>query len=256
MTQGSQHAVSRSPALRSDLRPVFRSERSRVSASEATDVTVEMRLDLTPLDVEPALQRLEGLLARQAGSQIGAGALLSMTREVMTEVIGARLERELGGEFDDIVAAYRDMLELRVAAGHDEQISRALTRAKLQSDTLASVPMVGQAEACALLGLSGTNPSATLRRYEARDRILRFDWRGGAAYPLFQFDVEERRVHPTLLRLLEMRTDAWGGRMALLHWLTRPNRSLQGARPCDRLGDGGGEVVQSFAAELAEALNG
>lgn len=103
--------MSRSPALRSDLRPVFRSERSRVSASEATDVTVEMRLDLTPLDVEPALQRLEGLLARQAGSQIGAGALLSMTREVLTEVIGGRLERELGAEFDDIVAAYRDMLE-------------------------------------------------------------------------------------------------------------------------------------------------
>lgn len=258
MAHAPQHSMGRSSlaAIKRDSKPVFRSEKSKVSASESTDVTVDLRLDVTDLDLEAVLPKLQSLLDRQTGSSMEASALLRMTRAVMKEVIETTLKREMAEEFDDIVAAYRDMLERRVASGHDESISRALTRAKVQSETLASVPMVEQSEACALLGLSDTNPSATLKRYETRNRILRFDWKGKAAYPLFQFDVAERRIHPTLIRLMDMRTDEWGGKMALLHWLTRPNRSLRGARPCDRLSDDADAIVESFSAEIAEPLNG
>lgn len=243
-------------ATKREPKPLFRSEKSKVSVSESTDVTVDLKLDAKHLHLEALLPRLQSILDRQAGSPMEASALHRLVRSVMKEVIETSLQRELTGEFEEIVAAYRDMLERRVASGHDESISRALTRAKLQSETLASVPMVEQGEACALLGLSDTNPSATLKRYETRNRILRFDWKGKAAYPLFQFDVAERRIHPTLIKLMDMRTDEWGGKMALLHWLTRPNRSLGGARPCDRLAEDADAIVESFLAEIAEPLNG
>ena len=185
-----------------------------------------------------------------------ASALRRIVRSALKEVIRTNLQQELSGEFEKMVAAYRDMLEWRVASGQDEAVSRALTRAKLQTEILASVPMVAQGEACALLGLSDTNPSATLKRYETRDRILRFAWKGKAAYPLFQFDVAERRIYPTLIELMKMRTDDWGSKMALLHWLTRPNRSLGGERPCDRLVDGADAILASFTAELSEPFHG
>ena len=169
-------------------KPVFRSEKSEVSVDAATDVTVNLKLDARHLDFEALLPRLQSLLDRQAGSPMEASALRRMMRSVLKEVIETNLQRDLTGEFGEIVAAYRDMLERRVASGHDEAISRALTRAKFQSETLASVPMVEQGEACALLGLSDTNPSATLKRHETRNRILRFDWKGKAAYPLFQLE--------------------------------------------------------------------
>ena len=237
-------------------KPVFRSEKSEVSVDAATDVTVNLKLDARHLDFEALLPRLQSLLDRQAGSPMEASALRRMMRSVLKEVIETNLQRDLTGEFGEIVAAYRDMLERRVASGHDEAISRALTRAKFQSETLASVPMVEQGEACALLGLSDTNPSATLKRHETRNRILRFDWKGKAAYPLFQLDVAERRIHPALIKLMDMRTDEWGGKMALLHWLTRPNRSLGGARPCDRLAEDANAIVESFSAEISEPLHG
>jgi hypothetical protein len=94
-----------------------------------------------------------------------------------------------------------------------------------------------------------------LKLYEDRDRILRIDANRKAAYPLFQFHVAERRIHPALLTIMEMRTDDWGGKLVLLHWLTCPNRSLGGAKPCDVLADDASVVLKSFAAEVAEPLN-
>ena len=258
MAQAPQHFMGLSPPLatKREPKPLFRSEMSKVSVSESTKVTVDVKLDEKHLNLKALLPRLQSLLDRQAGLPMEAGALHSMMRSVLKEVIETSLQRELTGEFAEIIAAYRDMLERRVASGHDESISRALTRAKLQNETLASVPMVEQGEACALLGLSDANPSATLKRYETRNRILRFDWKGKAAYPLFQFDVAERRIHPTLIKLMDMRTETWGGKMALLYWLTRPNRSLGGARPCDRLTEDAEAILESFSAEIADPSQG
>lgn len=239
-----------------DARRVFRSRKISVSTLRSVDVNVDVKLDDNDIDLGAMIRELQAMLDRQGGPSPDATGLLEMVRASLKEVVEKTLERSLTGEFDAIIVAYRDMLERRMASGQDEAISRALSRAKLQTEVLSSVPMVDQAQACALLGLSDTNPSATLRRYEAKDRILRFDLKGKAAYPLFQFDVAERRIHPVLLKLLEMRTDDWGGKMALLHWLTRPNRSLGGAKPCDRLDQEANAILSSFSTEIAEPLNG
>ncbi|MDO5758354.1 MAG: hypothetical protein Q4P24_12785 [Rhodobacterales bacterium] len=60
----------------------------------------------------------------------------------------------------------------------------------------------------------------------------------------------------TLARLDEMRTDEWGSRATLFIWLTVPNRSIGGAKPCDRLDLYADAIVASFHAEIAEPMNG
>lgn len=123
-------------------------------------------------------------------------------------------------------------------------------------DSLTAVELVGPREACKLLDLSTADAFATLRCYEAEDRVLRLDRKGVPVYPRCQFDVTERQVYPAMLEILSMRTDDWGGEIALLHWLTRPNRSLGGARPCDRFAQDGEAIVASFAAEISEPDHG
>lgn len=154
------------------------------------------------------------------------------------------------------MAEYRNLSERRATRGQNETESRALTRAKMRAEVLNSVHMIDRSEVCELLELSVSNPSAALERLEDKGEILRFDHKGKAVYPLFQFDVTGRRVYPVLLKLIKMRTDDWGNSLAFLHWLTRPNRSLSGARPCDRLGDDSNVIVRSFAADISEPLNG
>lgn len=128
--------------------------------------------------------------------------------------------------------------------------------ARVRDEILGSVPMVDQDQACILLGLSETDPSATLFHREVDCRILRFNIEGQAAYPLFQFDVAGQRVYPALIELMKMRPDDWGDQMAFLHWLTRPNHSLGGARPCDRLAKDAEAIVTSYRAEISQPLHG
>ena len=145
---------------------------------------------------------------------------------------------------------------LGLGVGLDESGNIISMKDVLRAEILGSVSMVDQDEACVLLGLSATAPSVTLTRYEDNGQILRFDSEGRAAYPLFQFDVVESRIYPALIALMEMRSDDWGGQVAFLHWLTRPNRSLGGARPCDSLAKDANAILASFQAEISEPLHG
>ena len=111
-------------------------------------------------------------------------------------------------------------------------------------------------EACILLGVSEAVPSATLFHREVECQILRFKIEGQAAYTLFQFNVAGQRVYPALIELMRMRPNDWGGQMAFLHWLTRPNRILGGARPCDRLAKDAEAIVTSYGAEISQPLHG
>ncbi|SFQ17311.1 antitoxin Xre/MbcA/ParS toxin-binding domain-containing protein [Tranquillimonas alkanivorans] len=126
---------------------------------------------------------------------------------------------------------------------------RSLVRARLRSELLSSVPMMDGGEASAVLGSQDA-----LSEHEAQARILRVAQAAEVLYPRFQFDIPRHRLHPAMLELMGMRTDNWGSHMALLHWLTRPNRSLGGARPSDRLATDGDAILRSFAAELAQPL--
>ncbi len=90
---------------------------------------------------------------------------------------------------------------------------------------------------------------------ESRDRVLAaaeelHNALKGAGRPMTETELD------TLRRLDEMRTEEWGGRSALFHWLIMPNRSLGGQRPCDRLAEEREAIVASFAADMAEPFNG
>lgn len=231
-------------------RLLFRSQNSRISASNSCDLHVDVKIDSIDEDTMRMLTELA--LRLGAGDSTDVANLMSSA----TANFSTMLEKVFSNEFDAAMAAYRSWLEMKMATGDDEAVSRAMTRAKLQTEILSSVDMVDQSGACTLLGLSDANPSATLKRYEAKDKILRFDVRGKASYPLFQFDVAERRIYPPLLSVMEMRTDNWGGKMALLHWLTRPNLSLEGHRPCDVISEREDAILRSFSAELSETMNG
>jgi hypothetical protein len=241
--------------IASDLRlgdghALFTSPNSKISAVNSLDVQVAVKIDDSDPNTKRTIEELAILLSQE--DSIDVVKVMSSATAGLKSI----LEDLLTKEFNSFVGAYRDFLELKMATGDDEAVSRALTSAKLQMEVLSSVEMVNQTEACTLLGLSEINPSATLKRYEAKDKILRFDANGKAIYPLFQFDVAERRIHPALLSVMKLRTDDWGGKMALLHWLTRPNLSLDGFRPCDVISEDGDAIIRSFSAELSETLNG
>ena len=145
---------------------------------------------------------------------------------------------------------------LGLGVGLDENGNLVSAKDVLRTEILGSVSMVEQDEACILLGLIDTDPSTILKRYERDGRILRFDIEGQAAYPIFQFDVARQRVYPALIELMKMRSDDWGSQFAFLHWLTRPNRSLGGARPCDSLAKDANIISACFRAEISQHLHG
>ncbi|WP_435988503.1 hypothetical protein [Sulfitobacter sp. SH24] len=144
---------------------------------------------------------------------------------------------------------------LGLGVGLDENGNIVSAKDVLRAEIYRSVSMVNQDEACVLLGLSGMDPAATLTRHEDDGQILRFDNEGQAAYPLFQFDVIRQRFFPVLIELMKMRLNDWDSQMALIHWLTRPNCSLGGARPCDKLAEDANAILASFRAEISEHLH-
>ncbi len=161
-----------------------------------------------------------------------------------------RKEMDEGGPGEEVFYASLLPQDLQ-----DDGASRAETRARSRAETDRPYLMVNQNEACTLLNLD-VNSAAVLRDLEANNRVLRFGREGYAAYPLFQFDVANRRVYPALVELLEMRTDDWGSRMALLQWLDRPNQSIGGERPSNRLAGDASAIINSFDAEIRQLRHG
>lgn len=164
------------------------------------------------------------------------------------------LERAFSREIDHLVDAYRVILRESLVRPNDPAIQSALNRARLQERILSSTSMVNQTEACELLGLSKANPSATMRRKEERGEILRFSIEGRAVYPFFQFDVESRRIHPAILRLIDMRPESWSD-FRLLYWLTRPHVDF-GAAPEAMLGSDPDGVIAAFEREIEPVVHG
>ncbi|SIQ68955.1 hypothetical protein SAMN05421641_11225 [Paracoccus thiocyanatus] len=177
-----------------------------------------------------------------------------MLREAMKAAFAEVFSNRFSSEIDKVVDAYRVMLRESLAKGDDTELQAALNRARLQEKILAGTVMVDQAQACELLGLSAANPSATMKRKEDKREILRFTVDGRAAYPLFQFDVERRRIHPAMARLIALKPQGWSG-FRLLHWLTRPHLDF-GAAPAERLGAEGDAVIAAFEREIVPAEHG
>jgi hypothetical protein len=177
-----------------------------------------------------------------------------MVREALMSVAGEMLTRGFEAEFTKVIGAYRALLLESFAKGDDAELQAALNRARLQEKILASTSMVDQAEACQLLGMSATNPSATMKRKEDKRELLRFTVDGRAVYPLVQFDVEERRIFPAVAKLLAAKPDHWSD-FRLLHWLTRPHLDFDGT-PGEALGVDESAVLAAFAREIEPAVHG
>lgn len=204
--------------------------------------------------VDPALVR-ELIGARiKVGRRSGATGITKIVREAAKEAVSELLGFRFAGEVAEVVSAYRMMLREGLARGEDPALQAALNRARLQEKILASTTMVDQAQACALLGLSGANPSATMKRKEERHEVLRFTTDGRVVYPLFQFDVEGRRAFPVMAQLIARKPAGWSD-FRLLHWLTRPHLDFDGA-PADAFGAAPDAVLAAFDREVAAAANG
>ena len=146
------------------------------------------------------------------------------------------------------------MLRENLATGDDAQLKAALNRARLQERILASTQMADQAQACELLGLSGANPSATMKRKEEKSELIRFTVDGRAAYPLLQFDVEGRRIYPALSKIIASKPDHWNN-FRLLHWLTRPHLDFADS-PGASLGSEPEAVIAAFEREIEPEVHG
>lgn len=197
----------------------------------------------------PAPEELDALRRALASGETRKAAL-----QALKSAAGEMLARGLAAEFDKVIAAYRVWLRESLAKGDDPELQAALKRARLQEKILASTSMVDQAQACELLGLSTTNPSATMKRKEDKRELLRFTVDGRAAYPLVQFDVEGRRVYPAMAKLLAAKPARWSD-FRLLHWLTRPHLDFDGT-PGEALGAEEAGVLAAFAREIEPAAHG
>lgn len=234
-------------------RPLYASDDIAASAFTAGSVHVDVSVGVASADLDrwsTAVGSWTAPASAQSGSKKGQG----MVKEAMKAAFAAVLRDRFSCEIDKVVDAYRIMLRESLAKGDDTELQAALNRARLQEKILAGTSMVDQAQACELLGLSGANPSATMKRKEDKREILRFTIDGRAAYPLFQFDVEGRRIYQAMARLIALKPRSWSD-FRLLHWLTRPHLDF-GVAPAERLGAEADAVIAAFEREIVPAEHG
>ena len=228
-----------------------------VIAQAETSGSVSVDLSIRPGAVDLAELRKALLAAPRSVQRRGgkAGTIVSakVVREALTSAAADLFSRSFAIELGKVVDAYRVMLRESLAKGEDRELQAALNQARLQEKILASTSMADQGEACRLIGLSDANPSATMKRKEERQEILRFTVEGRPVYPLFQFDVEGRRIFPAMGRLIAMKPESWSD-FRLLHWLTRPHLDMD-STPAAALGSEEA-VVAAFEREIEPAVHG
>lgn len=235
----------------------YTSDDMAASAQTAGSVHINVSIEANPVDVDKWRTIVETVAApgtARVGNKKIRDKAPGAVREAMKAAFIAVFSQRFSNEIDKVVDAYRIMLRESLAKGVDSELQTALNRARLQEKILASTSMVDQAQACELLGLSGTNPSATMKRKEEKREILRFTVEGRAAYPLFQFDIEERRIFPAMAKLIALKPEIWSD-FRLLHWLTRPHLDF-GASPAERLGEEEAGVIAAFKREIVPAEHG
>ncbi|MBS7671610.1 hypothetical protein [Croceicoccus gelatinilyticus] len=164
------------------------------------------------------------------------------------------LTRALATEMEHFVDAYRDHLRRSFTQGDDPVLKKALNRVRLQNDLLESTTLVDQKSACELLGKSPSNASAAMKRVEIDQALLKFNHHGRVGYPLFQFDIDNRRIFPLIKEIRKIQPDDYSDFM-LLHWLTRPHLDFDGP-PADALKTDPDAVLEAFSREVEPVLHG
>jgi hypothetical protein len=115
-------------------------------------------------------------------------------------------------------------------------------------------PMMEAAEVSTLLGSTSTNKRQYAQRLRQQSKLVAVTVKNKDYYPLFQIDVERRRVRDVVVevnQLLNAAEDPWG----VASWWVTPNGRLDDGRaPKDLLGHERGErTAVSLARGLTEA---
>ena len=250
-TLPKQSAASLRGRGRGKSRAFYVSQRVAAAAVENGSVTVDFSIGQDPANLVMLKEALTA--AAPKGSKLTQTATKLLA--AMLEKVAERYLRDaFSTEFDKLISEYRVMLRENLAKGDDAALKAALNRARIQERILAATPMADQSEACELLGLSGSNPSATMKRKEEKNEVLRFTVEGRAAYPLIQFDVDNRRIYPALGEMIARKPDHWSN-FRLLHWLTREHLDFD-ETPAAVLGREPEAVIAAFEREIEPELHG
>ena len=256
-TLDPQARVAAPRRARAKKRGFYASPRIAAAAADNGHIVVDFSIGQDP-DNLVVLREALALSASEAAPKASGAKLPAAAVKLLVtafEKVAARyLQDKFSTEFEKLISEYRLMLRENLATGDDAQLKAALNRARLQERILASTQMADQAQACELLGLSGANPSATMKRKEEKNELLRFTVDGRAAYPLLQFDVEGRRIYPALSEIIAKKPDHWTN-FRLLHWLTRPHLDFEDS-PGASLGSEPEAVIAAFEREIEPEVHG
>lgn len=238
-------------------REIYASKRLAAAALENGHVVVDFSISRDPGDLVLLKDALAAAAPKGATKGVGTkitDAAAKLLADAFEKVAERFLRDAFTTEFDKLISEYRVMLRENLAKGDDAALKSALNRARLQERILASTQMADQSEACELLGLSGANPSATMKRKEEKHELLRFTVDGRAAYPLLQFDVEGRRVYPALSQIIAAKPAHWSD-FRLLNWLAKPHLDFDES-PGAALGREPEAVIAAFAREIEPEVHG
>ncbi|WP_411839773.1 hypothetical protein [Paracoccus sp. ME4] len=149
---------------------------------------------------------------------------------------------------------YRRMIRDDLPSGKNLAVKTALNRVRVQERFLAGLDMANRSQACELLRLSKSNPSATLKRIEDRGGLIRIDRDSRPFYPLFQFDVENGRIHPVIAEINRHRPEGWSN-IRLSYWLTRKHADF-GRAPAELFGHADEEILDAFRRATLPEVHG
>lgn len=250
-----EEKVRRRPNLARPHHSFYESDTISADAENAGSVNIDISLKADSIDFDLFSKAIvtAGCLD-DARTEAPSDNPRNVFKEAIKSALVDALTDKFSQEVGKVVSAYRLMIRESLARGEDSELQAALNRARLQERILATTSMVDQTEACQLLGLSTTNPSATMKRKEEKYEVLRFTVDGRASYPLFQFDVEGRRVYPVVRRLIGKKPKQWSD-FRLLHWLTRPHLDFE-STPAEALGNKEEEVLAAFMREIEPPVHG
>lgn len=174
-------------------------------------------------------------------------------RLVAADVIRSAMSQLIAKQLEDFQEAYGRFLIEAVPLRTDQGVLEATIAVQRRIELLKRVPMVDQRQVCDLLGVSKSNPSATMKRYEEKG-LLRFRLDGKILYPLLQFNIDAQMIYPEIFEIAAMKPKEMS-QFALLDWLVSENANFD-TTPADALKSSPGLVVRAFAEFVEEPAHG
>ncbi len=123
----------------------------------------------------------------------------------------------------------------------------------VRQEILSRVELVDEERACEILKLNPDSASFVLNAMQLNGQII-CPSMSNPQYPLFQFDIEQGRIHPTVRDILSICPRSWSD-YRLLAWLTTPQYRFNTA-PMHVLDECPEEVVDAFHKAIIPPRHG